>query len=126
MCHVFGPRWRAIHLAVMVSSSRLCESRRGRTDDFRDSPLGTRWCMFDRAVFAGVNPTGKRLYDGVMLSICRRRVWWCEPHRRETVCWLQVLVSVHVRVACLVLHSAVSPGCLVLYSAVSLVLSGIV
>ena len=35
--------------------SRLCESRRGRTDDFRDSLLGTRWCMLDRAVFAGVN-----------------------------------------------------------------------
>jgi hypothetical protein len=41
---------------------------------FRNSFLGTRWCMLDRAVFAGVNPTGKRLYDGFMLSTCRRGV----------------------------------------------------
>ena len=103
MCRVLGPRWRAIRLAVMVGSSRLYESQ-GRTAGFRiRSSVLSGACWIDRAVFAGVNPTGKRLYDGVMLPACRRGVCWCEPHRRETVCWLQVFVSVHISAACPVL-----------------------
>ena len=40
-----------------------------------------------------------------MLPACRRGVCWCEPYKRETVCWLQVFVSVHVSAACLVLYN---------------------
>ena len=72
MCRVLGPRWRAIRLAVMVGSSRLYESQ-GRTAGFRiRSSVLSGACWIDRAVFAGVNPTGKRLYDGVTLPACRR------------------------------------------------------
>jgi hypothetical protein len=59
VCRVLGPRWRAIRLAVMVGSSRLYESR-GRTAGFRiRSSVLSGACWIDRAVFAGVNPTGR-------------------------------------------------------------------
>ena len=110
----------------MVSSSRSYESRRGRTSGFRIcSSVLSGVCWIDRAAFAGVNHMGKRLYDSVMLPACRRDVCWCEPHRREIVCWLQVLVSVHISVAYPVLHRAVSLVCLVSYSAMSLVLDAV-